>query len=181
MKRRKVKLLPDGRAVYVDEGAYRPGAAELVEELPPGWVSSAELAQLRTCSTSAARAWGYKWKIRSKWFKLPKTGPFLAWARADVERVMEFCPAKIGKLPKGYIRLKDARAQLSVARATLYRDEREGRLAVRHVVLNGEKGPRSVGIVESSEWARYCAWRKRRSELYAEFNNLGGKTGKNEK
>lgn len=181
MKRKKIKILADGRAVYIEEGAHRPGAAEPVEVLPPEWMSSAELAQLRACTPTAARIWGHTWKIRSKWFRLPKKTPFVAWNKADVERVMEFCPAVISRLPKGYVRLTDARKQLKVGRATLYRDEREGRLEVRHVTLPGVRGNREECIVESSEWARYCAWRKRRSALYDELNGKGGKTGKNEK
>lgn len=181
MKRKKIKVLADGRAVYIEEGAHRPGAAEPVEELPPDWMSSADLAKLRACTPTAARMWGHTWKIRSKWFRLPKKAPFVAWNKADVERVMGFCPTVISRLPKGYVRLTDARKQADISRATLHRDERAGRLEVRHVVLPGVRGNRSEGIVERSEWARYCAWRKRRSALRADFYDLDGKTGKNEK
>lgn len=124
---------------------------EGLEVAPAGWVSSREVAAALGVQVRSARNKLNRAAVRHVLVKRPGGAPGLFWAPEGVRRLVDSMSQPVAGLPTGWCSSAEAGEILGVARSTLSRFVKEGRLEARKVRVRTSTGVRPLVILKRSQ------------------------------
>lgn len=137
--------------------------AEMLTVAPAGWVSSREVAAALGVQVRSARSKLNRAAVRHVLVKRPGDAPGLFWAPEGVRRLVNSMSQPVHGLPTGWCSFAEAGEILGVARSSLYRFVKEGRLEARKVRVQTSTGVRPMMILKRQQ-VRGLARRRKAGE-----------------
>ena len=138
-------------------------AAKVLTVAPAGWVSSREVAAALGVHIRSARSKLNRAAVQHVLVKRTGGSPGLFWAPEGVRRLVNSMIQPVHGLPTGWCSFAGAGEILGVARSSLYRFVKEGRLEARKVRVRTSTGVRPMMILKRQQ-VRGLARRRKAGE-----------------